>query len=131
TDLVLPANVQASVLRRTVRRFAAAGLAGVALTKIDEADGLGAALSVLISERLPVAWLSDGQRVPEDLKLARSLHLISWASVPPALADEARLQARLQARSQLRNESWPQTRTASAAAAAAASNEKEACHAAV
>jgi flagellar biosynthesis protein FlhF len=81
--LVLPANLQATVLRQTVQRFAAAGLAGAVLTKLDEADGLGAALSVLIAARLPVAWLSEGQRVPEDLKLARALHLVSWAAVPP------------------------------------------------
>lgn len=88
TFLVLPANLQRSVLAEAARRFAGAGLAGAVLTKLDEADGLGAALSVLIEQQLPVAWLSEGQRVPEDLKQARPLHLVSWAAVPPELGDE-------------------------------------------
>jgi flagellar biosynthesis protein FlhF len=80
--LVLAANMQQSVMHEAVRRFGNDKLAGVVLTKLDEANGLGAALSLLIKERLPVAWLSDGQRVPEDLKLARLAHLIKFIADP-------------------------------------------------
>ncbi len=86
--VVLAANMQASAMRAAVRRFGGAELSGAVLTKLDETDGLGAALSVLIGERLAAAWLSQGQRVPEDLMMARVLHLIDWAVQPPGAAEE-------------------------------------------
>jgi flagellar biosynthesis protein FlhF len=83
TFLVLPANMQAAVMREAVQVFGAGGLSGAVLTKLDESSGLGAALSVVIESGLPVAWLCEGQRVPEDLKLARTMHVVGWASSPP------------------------------------------------
>ncbi len=89
--LVLAANMQATVMRRAVNSFGGTALAGVALTKIDETSGLGAALSTLITSQLPAVWLSDGQRVPEDLKTARAVHLISWAARAQQESDSADL----------------------------------------
>ncbi len=77
--LVLSANMQLQVMRDAVRFFGGEALCGVALTKLDECPGLGAAVSALIESGLPALWLSEGQRVPEDLKLARVIHLLSWA----------------------------------------------------
>ena len=87
--LVLSTNMQAGVMDDAVRCFGAAGLSGVVLTKLDEANGLGAALSVLIRHRLKAVWLSHGQRVPEDLKLARIIDILSFAATPPVFDDEA------------------------------------------
>lgn len=78
--LVLSANMQLAVMRDAVRFFGGDSLAGITLTKLDETPGLGAALSILAESGLPAAWLSEGQRVPEDLKLARVIHLLGWAS---------------------------------------------------
>ncbi|HEU4620516.1 MAG TPA: flagellar biosynthesis protein FlhF [Gammaproteobacteria bacterium] len=78
--LALAANMQRGVMAEAVRAFGAGRLSGVVLTKLDEAEGLGAALSVLIESGLPAAWLSEGQRVPEDLKLARIAYLLGWAA---------------------------------------------------
>lgn len=41
------------------------------LTKTDEATSLGGAISALIRSRLPLAYVANGQRVPEDLHCAR------------------------------------------------------------
>ncbi len=90
TVLVLAANMQAMVMHQAVTAFGSNRLAGISITKIDEADGLGAALSVLIARRLPAIWLSDGQRVPEDLKTARTVHLISWAAKPRSQTTDVR-----------------------------------------
>lgn len=38
---------------------------------------MGQALSAVINGKLPVVYVSDGQRVPEDLHLARSEKLVS------------------------------------------------------
>lgn len=77
--LVLPANMQEAVMRQAIDSFGGASLAGVVLTKTDEAAGLGAAVSALIESSLPVTWVSGGQRVPEDLSVARAVHLVRWA----------------------------------------------------
>jgi len=69
--LVLSANAQHSVLRETVAAFTRVPLQGVILTKVDETTRLGAALSVVHEKRLPLAYISNGQRVPEDLQAAR------------------------------------------------------------
>src|SRR5215472_9782991 len=77
--LVLPANGQAGAIEESVRRFAPANPTCCLLTKVDEAASLGGVLSVLIRARLPVACVSGGQRVPEDLQPARALELVSQA----------------------------------------------------
>lgn len=78
--VVLAANMQAAVMREAVRSFGGSRLAGAVLTKLDESNGIGAALSVLIERDLPVVWVSEGQRVPEDLKLARQATLVASAA---------------------------------------------------
>jgi flagellar biosynthesis protein FlhF len=79
TALVLAASTQAGAVEETVKRYAPANPACCVLTKLDEAASLGGALSVLIKARLPVSYVSEGQRVPEDLRPARALELVSTA----------------------------------------------------
>ena len=98
TALVLGASTQAGAIEETVKRFAPANPACCVLTKLDEAASLGGALSALIRARLPVSYISEGQRVPEDLKPARSLELVSTAvrlaKASGAAADEDLLRRR-------------------------------------
>jgi flagellar biosynthesis protein FlhF len=98
TALVLGASTQAGAIEETVKRFAPANPACCVLTKLDEAASLGGALSALIRARLPVSYLSEGQRVPEDLRPARSLELVSTAvrlaKASGAAADEDLLRRR-------------------------------------
>jgi flagellar biosynthesis protein FlhF len=75
--LTLAANVQGCVLEQAVGAFGVAGLNGCVLTKLDEAVGLGEVLTVLMRHRLALAYVSTGQRVPEDLKPARVSDLVS------------------------------------------------------
>jgi flagellar biosynthesis protein FlhF len=79
TYLVLSATAQRSVLEEVVRGFHPVHLAGCVLTKVDEAAALGDALSVLVAHQLPLAYVGDGQRVPEDLHPARAATLVSRA----------------------------------------------------
>lgn len=69
--LVLAANALHSVLRETATAFGRVPLSGVVITKIDETTRLGAALSAIHATGLPIAYISNGQRVPEDLQAAR------------------------------------------------------------
>ena len=77
--LVLSAAAQAGAIEESIERFAAARPASCVLTKLDEATSLGGALSALIRFKLPLAYVSDGQRVPEDLNPARAHQLIARA----------------------------------------------------
>jgi flagellar biosynthesis protein FlhF len=98
TALVLAASTQAGAVEETVKRYAPANPACCVLTKVDEAASLGGALSVLIKARLPVSYMSEGQRVPEDLRPARALELVSTAvrlaKASGAAADEDLLRRR-------------------------------------
>jgi len=75
--LVLAATSQLSGLEETISVFRGINLDGCILTKLDEATSIGPALSAIIEQKLPLAYVSDGQRVPEDLHLARIDKLIN------------------------------------------------------
>lgn len=66
--LVLSAATQLNVMRDIVNSFGKVVLKGCILTKLDEALQLGNVVSVLIESDLPMAYVSVGQRVPEDLQ---------------------------------------------------------------
>jgi flagellar biosynthesis protein FlhF len=77
--IVLPASTQAGTIDEVLGRFALARPTAVCITKIDEAVSLGGVLSALVRTKLPVAYVSDGQRVPEDLEPARAHTLVARA----------------------------------------------------
>ncbi|HKQ82887.1 MAG TPA: flagellar biosynthesis protein FlhF [Steroidobacteraceae bacterium] len=79
TCLVLSASAQAGAIEESVTRFAPAAAASCVITKVDEATSLGGIISTLIRSRLPLAYVSEGQRVPEDLNPARAHQLIARA----------------------------------------------------
>lgn len=77
--LALAANNQRGVMTDVERAFKAVPLAGCILTKVDETTSLGGGLSIAIEHKLPIAYISDGQQVPEDLHPARAHALVSRA----------------------------------------------------
>ncbi len=77
--LVLSATGQRHLQDDVIRSFSRAGLHGCILTKIDEAVSLGEILSVLIQHKLPIAYVSDGQKVPDNLHTARGKLLVREA----------------------------------------------------
>ncbi len=85
TLLVVAATTQQGVLQETFRSFDCLGLAGAVVTRLDEAASLGPLLSAVCAADLPLIYLSDGQRVPEDLRPASAARLVDRAV---ALASE-------------------------------------------
>lgn len=77
--LALATNSQRGVMDEVARSFNAVKLAGLILTKVDETTSLGGGLSVATEQNIPVAYVSDGQQVPEDLHPARAHGLVSRA----------------------------------------------------
>jgi flagellar biosynthesis protein FlhF len=99
TSLVLPASTQAGAIDEVVQRFELAKPSSCVITKVDEAVSLGGVLSALVRHKLPAAYISDGQRVPEDLSPARSHVLVSRAveiaSHNGSVADDEVMQRRM------------------------------------
>ena len=99
TSLVIPASIQAGAIEEAMKLFAVARPASCVITKVDEAVSLGGVLSALVRHKLPVAYVSDGQRVPEDLQPARAHSLVSRAveiaSRNGATADDEVMQRRI------------------------------------
>ena len=77
--LVLATTSQKQVLTAAYHSYKRCGLAGCILTKLDESASLGEVLSLAISHELPVAYLTDGPRIPDDLHLPRRHQLVSRA----------------------------------------------------
>ena len=77
--LLLSAVAQGEALEDTVQRYRGEGLAGCVLTKVDEALSLGGAVDVIVRSKLPLHYVTNGQRVPEDLHLASALYLVERA----------------------------------------------------
>ncbi|MGD0044654.1 MAG: flagellar GTP-binding protein, partial [Isosphaeraceae bacterium] len=68
--LVLSAGAAERSLRSAVERFALVRADRLILTKLDEAEGLGAILGVLGQANRPVSYLTTGQAVPDDIEPA-------------------------------------------------------------
>ncbi|NMY77810.1 flagellar biosynthesis protein FlhF [Pseudomonas rhodesiae] len=77
--LVLATTSQKQVLTAAYHSYKRCGLAGCILTKLDETASLGEVLSLAIGHALPVAYQTDGPRIPDDLHLPRRHQLVSRA----------------------------------------------------
>lgn len=77
--LVLPCTSQRQVLKTVTEIYSQVQLDGCVLSKLDESASLGEAISVVIEEGLPVVYIADGQRIPDDIEPARAHNLISRA----------------------------------------------------
>jgi flagellar biosynthesis protein FlhF len=79
TYVVLSATAQHRALHEVVDVFGKNALAGAMVTKVDESVGLGGVLDVVIKNRLSLGYVSQGQKVPEDLIPARVEYMIDKA----------------------------------------------------
>lgn len=79
--LVLPCTAQQQVLQAAYEYFKPVGLNGAVLSKVDESISLGEAISTVVEQRLPVAYLADGQKIPDNIEVAKAKALVSRAVV--------------------------------------------------
>ena len=77
--LCLNATSTNETLNEVVRAYQGSGLAGCIMTKLDEAATIGNVLDVVIRQKLNLFYISNGQRVPEDLHLADRAMLVDRA----------------------------------------------------
>jgi flagellar biosynthesis protein FlhF len=85
--LLLNATSHGDTLNEVVQAYQSAPdrqpLAGCILTKLDEATNLGSTLDTVLRYRLPVHYVSTGQKVPENLYVATKKFLIRSAFCIP------------------------------------------------
>jgi flagellar biosynthesis protein FlhF len=77
--LCLCATSTGETLNEVVRAYQGTGLAGCIMTKLDEAATIGNILDVVIRQKLPLYYVANGQRVPEDLHVANRQYLVDRA----------------------------------------------------
>lgn len=65
--LLLSATTRERELEETIRRFSVLPISNFMFTKIDECDQLGVLLNIHYKNDTPISFLTNGQRVPEDL----------------------------------------------------------------
>ncbi|GLS27005.1 hypothetical protein [Marinibactrum halimedae] len=77
--LVMSATSQPGLHRRVLRWWGDVALRGCVLTKLDECASLGETLEAVMEWRLPVAYFTAGQEIPEDLEVAKGHRLVARA----------------------------------------------------
>jgi flagellar biosynthesis protein FlhF len=77
--LTLPCTSQKEVLAKVVDSYQDFQVNACILTKIDEAASLGGVLNVLVERILPVAYVTNGARIPDDIEPANAGSLVSKA----------------------------------------------------
>ncbi|MHB8224339.1 flagellar biosynthesis protein FlhF [Acidithiobacillus sp.] len=90
--LLISAGLSDKSLSTVLAPYADLPLAGAILSKVDEAPAFGGALEWLAQHHLPIAYYSDGQKVPEDLHEARwdaLIHVLQSVSAGDAVASTA------------------------------------------
>jgi len=80
TLLVLSSNSQTQLMKASVHAHRSRKLLGCVLTKLDDTASMGEALGVVLEYRLPVAYITDGQDIPQDIELARGHKLAAKAA---------------------------------------------------
>jgi flagellar biosynthesis protein FlhF len=88
--LAVPATMKASDLQETVAAFSAVGVDGMAVTRCDETNHLGAAAAVALESSIGVAFTTHSEQVSDPAQPADNLALASavvharWPTPAPA-----------------------------------------------
>src|SRR5438093_3521753 len=84
--LVISATTRSEDIKKIVSRFQRFSPTSVIFTKIDETDSKGPLAGDLLRNELPVSYLTNGQRVPEDLLIPSADELARYVlPVEPAI----------------------------------------------
>ena len=82
THLVLSASTRMSDLRDQAENFKIVGADPLLFTKLDETSAYGCIYSVAAETRLPISYLTMGQKVPEDIEPVDAAKLVEMVLRP-------------------------------------------------
>jgi flagellar biosynthesis protein FlhF len=74
--LAISATTKTADIHEILRQFEPFGYKSIVLTKLDETTGIGNLISVVSQKQKPIAFITDGQRVPQDIERATKLKLL-------------------------------------------------------
>jgi flagellar biosynthesis protein FlhF len=80
--LVMPGGTHAEQAEDIVQAYSAGGLAGLIMSKLDEAVRVGGVLDAAIRHRVQLQFVTNGQRVPDDLHVPNAPVLVHRALRP-------------------------------------------------
>lgn len=80
--LLLNSTSGGETLEEVVRKYRTVGVVGCIPTKLDEAASVGTVLDVAVRHQLPMHYIANGQRVPEDLHDVNVEYLLHRAFKP-------------------------------------------------
>ncbi len=75
-NLVLSAQTRDTSLYDSVRNFSAVNIGSLTFTKLDESDVYGPIFNTMVLAGKSLAYLTNGQRVPEDIEIASRERLL-------------------------------------------------------
>ncbi len=76
---VLSASTQTLAMDEVIKTLNARELDGCIASKVDESTSIGGIISILIENKLQLNYISDGQKVPEDIHRANTTDLLKLA----------------------------------------------------
>jgi flagellar biosynthesis protein FlhF len=76
TFLLMPVATRDAEMDITTKAFAGLNIDRMIFTKADEAGSLGSVITHNLIHRIPISYLTTGQRVPEDIEVATAAHII-------------------------------------------------------
>ncbi len=76
---VLSAAAQTLAMDEVIKTFNASELDGCIASKVDESTSIGGIISILIENQLHLNYISDGQKVPEDIHQANTKDFLKRA----------------------------------------------------
>ncbi len=79
TCLAISANSQYQMMQASLHSYRIANPRFCVMTKLDECASLGDAISLLTANDLPLAYITNGQSVPDDLSVMKPHQLVSKA----------------------------------------------------
>lgn len=94
--LTLSATTKASDIKEIMQQFEPFNYNAVIVTKLDETYKLGSVVSVLAEESKSLAYLTDGQGVPQDIEKASEVRLLKQLSgfrIKPDILEDVTMEA--------------------------------------
>lgn len=80
THLVLSAATAEKYMRQIIKKFSFLKAKSHIFTKLDECDTIGTVVNINLDTKQPISYVTDGQRVPEDIHLATKNYLADLAT---------------------------------------------------
>lgn len=74
---VVPANNQYQMIKASLHSYGVSNLDYCVMTKLDECASLSDATGVLIEHNIPLAYITDGQSVPEDIAILKASEFVA------------------------------------------------------